>query len=68
MKRALQNLLLISSFIALTSSFTKAQSGLALSLNGIDGFMKVADHNDIDIDTGESFSITLWFRTNTTGN
>lgn len=42
---------------------TNAQSGLALGLNGVDGYMRVPDHDELDIEAGESFSITLWFRT-----
>ncbi|MDF1865082.1 MAG: exo-alpha-sialidase [Saprospiraceae bacterium] len=46
----------------------QAQNGKALSLNGVDGFMRVVDHDDLDIDVGENFSITLWFQTQSNAN
>ncbi len=41
-----------------------AQSGMALRLDGVDGQLAVADHGDLDIDAGESFTVTLWMKTN----
>ncbi len=42
---------------------TNAQSGMALSLDGVDDRMEVADHAALDIDPGESFTVTLWVKT-----
>lgn len=39
-----------------------AQSGMALSLDGVDDRMEVADHTALDIDPGESFTVTLWMK------
>ncbi len=44
-----------------------AQTGYVLSLDGTAGtYMSVADHDDIDINSGESFTITCKIRTTTT--
>lgn len=49
---------------SLTALF--AQTGQALSLNGTSGYMRVTDNSALDIDAGESFSLTLWLRTTST--
>lgn len=52
------------SIALLAQSYTViAQSGMALSLDGLDDYMEVADHADLDIDIGENFTITLWVKT-----
>ncbi len=40
-----------------------AQSGMALSLDGVNDRMEVADHTALDIDPGESFTVSLWVKT-----
>ncbi len=62
-----QILFVFALFIGINTSLS-AQTGLALSLNGVDGYMQVVDHSDLDIDAGENFSATLWFRTSSTSN
>ena len=42
---------------------TNAQNGMALSLDGVDDRMEVADDPALDIDPGESFTVTLWVKT-----
>lgn len=57
--------MLIFGFIAILFSYnsiTYAQSGMALSLDGNSGYMTVADHDDLDIDAGENFTVTLWLK------
>ena len=39
------------------------QSGFALSLDGVNDYMEVADHEDLNINIGENFTITLWIKT-----
>lgn len=39
-----------------------AQSGNALVLNGVDQYMRIADHSDFDISTSESFTATAWIK------
>lgn len=39
-----------------------AQSGQFLQLDGMSGFMQISDHNDLDIDLGESFTISCVVR------
>ncbi|MCL4282778.1 MAG: exo-alpha-sialidase [Flavobacteriales bacterium] len=56
------HVLWISAMIGLAGSAV-AQSGQVLNLNGVDGRMEVADADALDIDAGESFSITLWMKT-----
>ncbi|NCC73603.1 MAG: T9SS type A sorting domain-containing protein [Sphingobacteriia bacterium] len=38
------------------------QNGSALYLDGVNDYMIVADHNDLDIDAGENYTITLWIK------
>ncbi len=40
-----------------------AQHGKVLMLDGDNDYMSVADHEDLDINSGESFSITCWVKT-----
>lgn len=43
----------------LMNTLLYSQSGQNLQLNGLDAYMLVQDHNDLDIDAGESFTITM---------
>lgn len=45
-----------------------AQNGKALSLDGLSGYMSVTDHDDLDIDIGENFTITMWIKTSQSAN
>jgi hypothetical protein len=58
--------LLLQALLIFQFQESQAQSGMALSLDGQNDYMSVADHSDLDIDAGESFTITLWVKT--TGN
>jgi len=40
-----------------------AQSGMTLHINGINSYMSVPDHDDLDINAGENFTVTLWIKT-----
>jgi len=57
-------LLLLAAIVS--STCLSAQSGQALNLNGTDGYMRVADDDELDIGEGESFTLTLWVRTTAT--
>lgn len=52
----------------LSSRGLKAQTGNYLSLNGSTNYMLVQDHDDLDIDAGESYTITCQLKTNTFKN
>ena len=54
-------LYLIAAF-ALWITTAHAQSGMALSLDGVDDRMEAADDPALDIDPGESFTVTLWMK------
>jgi hypothetical protein len=54
------SVLLAFLFISVTSV---AQSGNALSLDGINSYMSVADHSDLDIAPGQTKTITCWIKT-----
>lgn len=41
-----------------------AQNGKVLVFDGVNDYMSVADHSDLDIDAGENFTITCWVKTN----
>lgn len=51
-------LLLLSILVLSYSSF--AQFGNALLLDGNGDYMRIPDHDDLDMGAGESFSITCW--------
>jgi BNR repeat-like domain/Concanavalin A-like lectin/glucanases superfamily len=46
----------------------QAQSGKALMLDGSGSYMSVADHDELDIQAGESFSLTCWAKTASNSN
>jgi len=50
-------LLLLSTIMMVNLS---AQNGKHLKLDGVDDYAQVLDHNDLDIDVAEDFSITCW--------
>jgi hypothetical protein len=54
--------------LALTQDSVLAQSGMALSLDGINSYMEVANHDELNIDAGENFSVTLWIKTSSTSD
>ena len=47
--------------------FTNAQSNKFLQLDGVDDFMEMVDHADLDIDASENFTVTTWVKSSTTG-
>jgi hypothetical protein len=51
------------------ATWGSGMSGSGLDLDGINDYMEVNDHNDLEIGTGD-FSLSLWFKRNssTTGN
>lgn len=56
-------------FLALlTINLTYSQNGKHLKLDGINDFAEVLDHNDLDIDPAEAFSITCWVRSTNTSS
>ncbi len=55
--------LLIVSVFALLGNIGMAQHGKVLQLDGDKDYMSVDDHDDLDINSGESFSITCWAKT-----
>ncbi|MFT5166882.1 MAG: hypothetical protein ACI8P3_002114 [Saprospiraceae bacterium] len=50
-------------FFLFQSLSVYTQNGMALRLDGINDYMQVADHDDLDIDAGENFTFTLWMKT-----
>ena len=60
--------ILLFAFFFLSYFSIPAQIGQVLSLNGSDGYMRVADHDKLDIDVGENYTITLWMRTPSNGD
>jgi hypothetical protein len=57
--------LLPATFILLMApAGVRAQQGHALLLDGNGDYMSVADHSDLDIDAGESLSLTCWVKGN----
>ncbi len=48
--------------IAVTDVARSIDKGKYLSLDGRNDYMQVADHDDLDIDPGKSFTFTLWTR------
>lgn len=54
--------LLLAPCILLLSPSAQAQQGHALFLDGSGDHMSVADHADLDMDAGESFSLTCWVK------
>jgi hypothetical protein len=60
MKTFIKTGLLLLSTIAIINS--NAQNGKHLKLDGIDDYTEVIDHNELDIDVAEDFSITCWVR------
>lgn len=59
--------LALAAFFLFVNTLT-AQSGKALSLDGINDYMEVADHDDLDINAGENFTLTLWVKTSQSAN
>lgn len=55
--------LLIFMALVFWTNISKAQHGKVLQLDGDKDYMSVADHDDLDINSGESFSITCWAKT-----
>jgi len=49
-------------FLAFLLQTSLAQNGNYLSLDGSSGYVIVDDHHDLDIDTGEDYTITCWVR------
>ncbi len=57
------SLKLSSVLIAVFFSFNLfSQNGKHLKLDGIDDYVEVLDHNDLDLDVAEDFSITCWVK------
>ncbi len=64
MKNRLKIILFFASFLFCTQ--TNAQNGAFLSLDGINDYMSVADHDDLDINAGDDYTVTCWVRTQST--
>ncbi|MFL0086197.1 exo-alpha-sialidase [Tenacibaculum maritimum] len=52
----------------LSISSINAQSGKFLQLDGVNDFMEVLDHSDLDIDSSEDFTVTARIRSNAIGD
>ena len=66
MRQKLPTLLLVLSIFFLAD--ISAQNGQVLSLNGSSAYIRVPDHDKLDIGAGENYTITLWVRTNSNGD
>jgi len=58
MKKVIHVVLLLLSVFVTSQSF--AQSGTYLILDGSTGFVQIADHSDLDIDSAEDITISMW--------
>lgn len=55
----------ISFFLLITfTTDLSAQNGKHLKLDGVNDYVEVMDHDDLDINSSEDFSITCWVRSN----
>ena len=52
----------------ITVNFAFAQNGKHLKLDGVSAFAEILDHNDLDIDPSEAFTITCWVKSDNTSS
>ncbi|QKJ63384.1 LamG-like jellyroll fold domain-containing protein [Flavobacterium sp. M31R6] len=64
MKKLLHEFCLLFCFVYCLN--LNAQSGKVLNLNGVNTYMSVADHPDLDFGASQSKTVTCWIKTSTT--
>jgi len=65
MRKGIIGILMI---IGMVYSHGYSQNGSFAILDGVDDYMQVADHSDLDIDAGENFTIVMWVKSTNTSN